>query len=166
MCLRIGHQHSQFWPILARFMDNYSLFWGPGVISTIDEPRGAFTCRSSTLTVLVDSDPFRGLLLIVLGSQNDFHGCRTPRCAYVLVVKTRSLGRFSPVSWTITQFCGPEVISTIDEPGVPLRVVINTHYLGQFLSVSWTISPHFGVPERFPRLTILRVRLGVRCQHS
>ena len=32
MRLRAGHQHSQFWPILARFMDYYSLFWGPGVI--------------------------------------------------------------------------------------------------------------------------------------
>ena len=32
MCLRVSHKHSQFWPILARFMDYYSLFWGPGVI--------------------------------------------------------------------------------------------------------------------------------------
>ena len=38
MCIRVGHQHSQFWLILARFMDYYSLFWGPGVISTINEP--------------------------------------------------------------------------------------------------------------------------------
>ena len=73
--LRVGHQHSQFWPILARFMDYYSLFWGPGVISTINEPWGAFTCRSSTLAVLVDSDPFRALLLTVLASRSDFHAC-------------------------------------------------------------------------------------------
>ena len=33
-------------------MDYYSLFWGPGVISTINEPWGAFTFRSSTLAVL------------------------------------------------------------------------------------------------------------------
>ena len=71
--LRVGHQHWQFWPILARFMDYYSLFWGPGVISTIDEPQGALTCRSSTLAVLADSGPFRGLLLTVLGSRSDFH---------------------------------------------------------------------------------------------
>ena len=58
--LRVGHQHS--------------LFWGPGVISTIKEPRGAFTCRSSTLIVLADSGPFHGLLLIVLGSWSGFHG--------------------------------------------------------------------------------------------
>ena len=38
MRLRVGHQHSQFWPILARFLDYYSLFWGPEVISTINEP--------------------------------------------------------------------------------------------------------------------------------
>ena len=75
MRLRVGHQQSQFGPILAHFLDYYSMFWGPGVISTIDEPRGAFTSRSLTLAVFVDSDPFRGLLLTVLGPQSDFHGC-------------------------------------------------------------------------------------------
>ena len=36
------------------------------------EPQGAFTCRSSTLIVLADFGPFRGLLLTVLGSRSDF----------------------------------------------------------------------------------------------
>ena len=67
MRLRVGHQHSLFWPILARFVDYYSLLWGPGVISTIDEPQGALTFRSSTLAVLADFGPLRGLLLTVLG---------------------------------------------------------------------------------------------------
>ena len=106
--LRVGHQHSQFWPILACFMDYYSLFWGPGLISTSNEPCRAFTCRyqhsqfwpiltrfvdyyspfcgpqaiskvvepqvavmcrSSTLAVLADSGPFRGLLLTIFGSE-------------------------------------------------------------------------------------------------
>ena len=58
MRLRAGHQHSQFWPILARFMDYYTLFWGPGVISTVDEPQGVLTCRSSTLAVLADYGAF------------------------------------------------------------------------------------------------------------
>src|SRR3989337_309293 len=71
--LLVGRQHSQFWPILTRFVDYYSLFGGPGVILTINEPRGAFTCRSSTLMVFVDSGPFRALLLTVLGSRSDFH---------------------------------------------------------------------------------------------
>ena len=71
--LRVGLQHLLFWPILARFVDYYSLFWGPGVISTIDEPQGVLTCRSSTHTVLADSGPFRGLLLTVLGCRSNFH---------------------------------------------------------------------------------------------
>ena len=33
-------------------MHYYSLLWGPGVISTIEEPWGALTCRSSTLAIL------------------------------------------------------------------------------------------------------------------
>ena len=71
MRLGVGHQHSQHWPILTRFVDYYSLFWGAGVISTSNEPWGRFTCRSSTLIVLADSDPFHGLLLTVLGSRSD-----------------------------------------------------------------------------------------------
>ena len=51
-------------------MDYYSLFWGPGVISTINEPWDAFMCRSSTLAVLSNSDPFHGLLLTVLGPES------------------------------------------------------------------------------------------------
>ena len=44
MRLSVGHQQCQFWPILARFMDYYSLLWGLGVISTINEHWSAFTC--------------------------------------------------------------------------------------------------------------------------
>ena len=72
--LRAGHQHWQFLSILARFMDYYSLFWGPGVVSMLNESCGAFTCRSSTLAVFADSGPFHGLLLIVLGSWSGLHG--------------------------------------------------------------------------------------------
>ena len=72
MRLRVGHQHSQIWPILDHFVDYYSLFWGPGEVSTINEPLGAFTIWSSTLAVLADSDPFHGLLLTVLGPQTGF----------------------------------------------------------------------------------------------
>ena len=71
--LRVVHKYSQFWQILASFVDYYSLFWGPGVISTIDEPRGAFTCRSPAILVLFDSGLFHGLLLTILGSQSYFH---------------------------------------------------------------------------------------------
>ena len=73
--LRVGHQHSHIRAILIRFVHYYSTFWGPRAISTIDEPRGSFMCPSSTLTVLANSDGFRGLLLTVLGSRSNFHSC-------------------------------------------------------------------------------------------
>ena len=89
MRLRVGDQHWQFWLILARFMDYYSQFWpiltrfvgyyspfrAPEAISIVVEPQGALTCRSSTVAILADSGPFHGLLLTVLVSQSDFHGC-------------------------------------------------------------------------------------------
>ena len=74
-----------FWLILACFVDYYSLFWGPGVISTINKPWDALRvdhqhsqfrpirARFVALAVLADSGPFRGLLLTVLGSRSDFH---------------------------------------------------------------------------------------------
>ena len=73
--LRVGHQQSHIRLILFRFVHYDSAFFGPRAISTIYDPRGAFTCPSSTLTVLADSEPFRGLLLTVLGPRNDFHSC-------------------------------------------------------------------------------------------
>src|SRR6187399_243662 len=89
--LRVGHQHSQFWPILARFVDYYSPFWGPGVISTINEPRGVFTSWSSALAVLADSGPFRGLFFTVLGSRlvstiNEPRGAFTCRSSALAVL--------------------------------------------------------------------------------
>ena len=63
MRLRVGHQHSQFWPILARFLDYYSPFCGPKAILMVVEPQYVLTCWSSTLTVLAGSGPFRGILL-------------------------------------------------------------------------------------------------------
>ena len=50
-------------------MDYYSPFCGPEAISIVVEPQGAVMCRSSTLAVLADSGPFRGLLLTILGSE-------------------------------------------------------------------------------------------------
>ena len=75
VCLCVGYQHSPFCPILVRLVDYYSPFWGPRAISTIHDPGGAFTCPSSTLIVLANSDPFRGLSLTFLGSRSDFHSC-------------------------------------------------------------------------------------------
>ena len=71
--LHVRRQHSLLWPILTRFVDYYSQFWGPETISIVVEPQGALTCRSSTLIVLADSGLFRGILLTVFGAQSDFH---------------------------------------------------------------------------------------------
>ena len=73
MHLRVGHQRSQFWPILVRFFDYYSPFWGHEAISIVIELQGALMCRSSTLIVLAVSGPFHGLLLTVLESRSDVH---------------------------------------------------------------------------------------------
>src|SRR6187399_3553200 len=64
--LRVGHQHSWFLSILFRFMHYYISFLGPRVISTIDDPRGAFMCSSSPITVLANLAPFCCLLFSVL----------------------------------------------------------------------------------------------------
>src|ERR1043165_1920415 len=58
------------WVMNHSYMGYQSPFWGSGVISTIDEPRGAFTCWSSTLAVLADSGLFHGLLIIVTCALN------------------------------------------------------------------------------------------------
>ena len=124
----------------GRLVHYYSLFWGPEEISTIEEPLGAFTCRSSTLAGFVDSDPFRGLFLTVLGSQRDFHFCRTTGCAYGSVISPRSFGRFWPVSWSITHDSGPfwvpQRFSRLTIPRVRLLV---GHQQSQF----WPILARF-----------------------
>ena len=104
--LRFGHQHSRFLSILTRFMDYYSPFWGLGVISMFDEHRGAFMCRSSTLAVLADSGPFRGVLRTLLRYRSDFNDSRTAGCVYVSVINTYTFVRFSPFLYTITHCFG------------------------------------------------------------
>ena len=74
----------------------------------IDEPQGAFMCRSSIVLGLSISAFFHGLLLTVFESQCDFHDCRTPRCAYMLVVKTRSLAEFGPFHGLLLSFGAPK----------------------------------------------------------
>src|SRR3954463_9904466 len=65
--LRVYHKNPHLLPILGRFMDYCSPFWGPFAISMLVEPRVSLMVRSSKLAVLADSRPFDGLLLTVLG---------------------------------------------------------------------------------------------------
>ena len=69
---RIIHQHSQVWPILARFVDYYSPFWGLGAIFLVVEPQGALTCMTITLAILAYSGQFCGLLVTIFGSRAIF----------------------------------------------------------------------------------------------
>ena len=116
MCLLVGHQHSQFWPILARFMDYYSPFWGPKAISMVVEFQGALTYRSSTITVWADSGPFLGLLLYI-GVSESFRRLTNPwvrlrvghQHSHIRLNRVRFVHYYS-VLW------GPRAISTIDEP--------------------------------------------------
>ena len=67
MCLRVVLQHSQFWPILSRFMGYYTSICGSGAIFMVTKPQCALTCMSLTLAVLVDSGLFCGLLVTIFG---------------------------------------------------------------------------------------------------
>src|SRR6187399_2003651 len=114
--LRVGHQHSWFLSILVRFMHYYLPFLGPRVISTIEDPRGAFTCPASTLTVLADSGPFRGLLLTILGSEV-ISIVDEPLVAVMCRSSTLAvLADSGPFRGLLLTILGSEVISTINEP--------------------------------------------------
>ena len=91
MRLRAGHQYSCFWPILARSLDYYLLFWGPEAISIVNEPQGAFKCRSSTLAVLADSGCFVDYYSLfwgpgVISTINEPQGVLTRRSSTLVVL--------------------------------------------------------------------------------
>ena len=116
MRLRVRHQQSQFGPILARFMDYYSPFWGPKEISMVVELQGALTSRSSTITIWADSGPFLGLLLYFGVSESlprlTIPGVRLRvghQHSQFWPILTRFVGYYSP-------FRAPEAISIVVEP--------------------------------------------------
>ena len=120
MRLRVGHEDSQFLSILTRFVDYYSPFWGPKAISMDVEPQGVLMCRSSTLTILANSGPFRGLLLTILarfGVPERFSGLTIPR---VRLPVGHQHSRFWPILTRFVDyylpFLGPKAISIVVEP--------------------------------------------------
>ena len=116
MRLRVGHQQWQFCPILARFMDYNALFWGHRVISTINEPCGAFTCRSSTLAVWPILARFVDYYSLFWGP-GVISTIDEPRGAFMC---RSSIILFFPILGSCmdysSRFWGPGVISTINEP--------------------------------------------------
>ena len=96
-------------------MDYYSLFWGPGVISTVNEPRGAFKCGSSTIIVLADSSSFLALLLC-FGSRCDFHMIDEHRGAFMCRSSTLAVLADSGPFHGHSLFCVPGVIFMVNKP--------------------------------------------------
>ena len=145
--LRVSHEHSQFWPILARFVDCYSLFWGLRVISTINEPRVRLRVGHqhsrflSILTRFVDNNsPFCGPKAI--STIDEPRGAFTCRSSTLTI-----LADSGPFRGLLITILGS--LSDFHEQ-TPVCIYvsdINTHSFGQFWPVSWTITHYFGVPE-------------------
>jgi len=133
--LHVGYQHWQFWPILVRFMDCYSLFWGPRVISTIDDPGVLLLvvrCQHSQfwpiLTRFVDYySPIWGpeAISIVVEPQ----GALTCRSSTLAVVAD-----FGPFRALLLNILGVrERFPRLTIPGCfYVLSVVNTHSFGQF----------------------------------
>ena len=95
MRLHVGHHHSQFLPILPRFVYYYSLFWGPGVISTINEfwVRFRFGHQHSQFwPILARFVDYNSLVRVPEG----FPRLTNPWCVFVSVMNNRGFLRFCP----------------------------------------------------------------------
>ena len=130
-------------------MDYYSLFWGLGVISMIDKPRGAFMCRSSTHAVWPILARFMDYYSLfwgpgVISSINEPWGAFTCRSSTLTI-----LDDSVPLHVLLLSILGvPERFPRLTIPGcVYVSSVINTHSFGQFWPVSWTITHHFWGPK-------------------
>src|ERR1041385_5179775 len=100
-----------------------SPFWVPGVISNIDKPQGAFTCWSSTLTVLADFGLFHELLITVSWGINHRFGSRSDSTI------DESQGAFT---------CWSSTLAILADSGL---------YHGLLITVSWAINHRFGSSE-------------------
>ena len=125
----------RFWPVSWTI----TLFLGPGVISMIDEHRGAFVCQSSTLAVLAILAHFVEYYL-VSGSRSDFHDLRTPWCVFVLVNDTHNFGQFLVrLVHYYSPFRRPRAISTIYKPRGAFAVLANSDaFCGLLVTVFWS----------------------------
>ena len=114
-------------------MDYNSLFWGPGVISMVNELRGAFTCRLSTLTILANSGPFRALLLTVLGPRA-ISMIDDPRSAFTCPSSTLIvLANSDPFrALLLTVLGSPSDFHSRSTPRCAYVWVVNTSSFGRF----------------------------------
>ena len=94
------------------------------MISTIDEPQGAFMCRSSTLAVLVDSGLFLGLLITITWAIN--HRFWVPG---VISTIDEPQGAFT---------CRSSTLAVLADSGL---------FHGLLITITWAINHRFGSPE-------------------
>ena len=104
-----------------RFVRFWALSWTithrfgvPKCFPWLSNPESAM-CWSSTLVVWVGSRPFLGLYL-VLGSQSDFHHCRSSGCVYVWSSTLSMSANSGPFRALLLTVLGPKGISMIDNP--------------------------------------------------
>ena len=91
------------------------------MIDTVNEPQGAFTCRSSTLAIWPILARFLDYYS-VFWSKRDLHDLRTPWCVYVSVNDTHNFGQFLVCFvYYYSPFWRPRAISIIYNPWVRLR---------------------------------------------
>ena len=113
-----SRRFGRFWPVSWTI----TLFLGPGVISMIDEHRGAFMCRSSTLAVLADSGPFLRVLLS-FGGPGLISTIYEPRGAFTCRSMTLTIlaNFWSVFLYYYSPFWRPRAVSIIYNPWVRLR---------------------------------------------
>ena len=97
MRLRVGHQQSQFWPILVRLVHYYSPFWGPEGFPRLTNP-GVRLC------VGYQHSPFCPILVRLVDYYSLFWGPR----AISMIYNPR--GAFASVSSTLTVLANSDVI--------------------------------------------------------
>src|SRR3954463_11811230 len=114
---RVGHKYSQFWPILASFVDYYLLVWGCGVISMIDSTPGCVYMS------VINTRSFSRFWPVSLTINSLFWGpgvistIDEPRGAFTCRSSTLVvLADSGPFRAQLLTVLGSRTISTIDEP--------------------------------------------------
>ena len=150
MRLRARRQPSQFWPILSRFVNYYSPFWGPKAISIVIEPQGALHVghqQSQYSPILARSVDYYSLFWgpRVISTIDDPRGAFTCPSSTLIV-----LANSDPFHGLLLTVLGSRSdFHSCYTPRCACVTVINTRRFGRFWPFSWTVTHCFGVPGDF-----------------
>ena len=166
MRLRVSHQQLQFGPILARFVDYYSLIWGPKAISMVVDPmlcllvgRQDSQFGPVLACFLDDYSLFWGPGVISMVDEPRMHLRVRRQHSQFRLILVRFMHYYSP-------FGGPREIFMIDDPHGAFACRSST------LAILADPGPFHGLlltvwgPERFLQLMNPGVRLRVGHQQS